>query len=80
MARVTVRIHNAYEDGHESTHEVLLDPPATLADDVVAEWWEEAVWPETGDGHGIGGLNACYTATVIAADEESLVGREREWA
>lgn len=76
MARVTVKIENVYEDGHESTREVLLAPPG---DDLDA-WWDEVVWPETGDGHGADeDLGSCYTATILAADDPALVGQSFEW-
>ena len=51
--------------------------PAPTGD--LEAWWEHTVWPETGDGHGAGGLGSCYTATVVAATDPALVGREREW-
>ncbi len=72
---VTVRIENAYGDGHESERTVtVLAPTGDLE-----TWWEDTVWPETGDGHGVAGMGSCYTATVIAAHDPALVGRSREW-
>lgn len=72
----TVKIHNAYSDGHESTHEALVPAPATGQD--LDEWFEDEVWPKTGDGTGVD-KNACYTATIIACDVEAHLGVEREW-
>lgn len=73
---VKVRIENAYSDGHESSSEVTVPPPA---DDVDA-WFDEVVYQHTGDGHGLDRtLGSCYTATVVAAADPALVGLEREW-
>ena len=44
------------------------------------DWWEEVVFPETGDGHGIdfdGG--SCYTATILQSDVPGLAGETYEW-
>lgn len=65
---ITVKIENAYEDGHESTRDVeVLDPacaghestsgPAGVSSYCngtcdLETWWEEVVFAETGDGHG----------------------------
>lgn len=73
---VRVRIENAYEDGHESSREVELEPP----EGDIEAWWEDVVFPETGDGHAIGNdMGSFYTATVIAADDPQLVGLVNEW-
>lgn len=73
---VTVRIENWYSDGHESKHEVQIDPPTGD----VEQWFEEVVWDHTGDGHGIGkDLGSCYVATVIACDDAALLGETYEW-
>jgi hypothetical protein len=99
MSLVTVKIENAYEDGHESESEVQVNAPAVglmhpsqiEADveryghiaawrPVMADWWEEVVWPHTGDGHGIDcDLGSCYVATIITADDPNLVGATYEW-
>lgn len=70
---VIVRIENDYEDGYRSERDVEL--PAPTAD--VEAWFDDVVWPLTGDGHGAN-LNACYTATIIAADA-ALLGLSMEW-
>lgn len=77
MSQVTVRIENYYPDGHESTF--LLEVPGPTSADV-EEWWWEVVFPYTGDGHGIGGMDAVYVATVTDADAGDLVGQTREWS
>lgn len=75
---VIVHIENDYEDGYRSESDVEL--PAPGAD--VEAWWEDVVFPHTGDGHGVnpGGrtLDACYTATVIAGEPDH-VGLSNEW-
>jgi hypothetical protein len=72
---ITVKIENAYSDGHESKHEVLVEPPTGALD----EWFEDVVFPHTGDGHGIGGGGSCYVATIIACDDAALLGETYEW-
>jgi len=77
---VVVRIVNTYEDGHESCSEHrVVAPQGDLA-----EWWEEVVFPLTGDGHGAANpnLGTCYEATVIACDQEEhpgLLDESWEW-
>lgn len=76
-AGVSLRIDNAYSDGHESSREITIHAPG---DDVEA-WWDNDVWNETGDGHGTErGITSCYTATVLASSDPRVpVGAEREW-
>jgi hypothetical protein len=73
--KVTVRIENWYSDGHESKSDVVLDYGGEPLDD----FWQDVVFPHTGDGHGIDGLGSCYTATIIAADDPQLLGENTEW-
>jgi hypothetical protein len=77
---ITVRITNHYSDGHHSEHQVTVPAPTGSLED----WWEDEVWPHTGDGHGADdeNLGVCYTATIISAgkgDNPQLVGEENEW-
>jgi hypothetical protein len=73
---ITVKIENTYSDGHQSTSEVLLHPPTADLD----EWFQDVVWPHTGDGHGVDSdLGSCYTATIIATDDPALLGKSYEW-
>lgn len=76
---VRVKIDNAYEDGHESTHHVVLaTPTASLAD--IDEWFADVVFEHIGDGHGASGLGSCYEATIVQADDRpELVGTSYEW-
>ena len=82
MQAITVKVENAYSDGHESTHEVVLQAPDGLEWDhgALARWFDEDVWPHIGDGHGADNdLGSCLTATIIAADEAELLGISKEW-
>jgi hypothetical protein len=79
---VIVHIHNAYEDGHESSRRVCVLAPASVPTiEALNEWFEGVVYPHTGDGHGIGGMGSCYTATIQAAtgDLNRFVGTQHEW-
>lgn len=72
----TVKIENAYSDGHESEREVKLATPTGDLE----EWWQTTVYNETGDGHGADNdLGSCYVATVIASDDPTLIGQSQEW-
>lgn len=82
--KVRVKIENAYDDGHTSEREVVLDAPDNLdmAKGIsLNDWFEEVVYPETGDGHGAGqDLGSCYTATIIeAVGQSALNGQSIEW-
>lgn len=77
-----LRIDNVYSDGHESSREVVLDDEPSFEEvtDEDSEWWDDEVFAYTGDGHGTDpGVGSCYTATIIAARDERLVGLEYEW-
>lgn len=71
---LTVRFENAYGDGHSSVHTLLLPAPGADID----EWWEDEVFPHTGDSHGIGSAGSCLTATVIAGPT-NMLGMSNEW-
>jgi hypothetical protein len=75
---VTVKIENTYEDGHESVVNVIVADPE---DDDLEMWWEDEVFPHTGDGHGekYPKLGSMYEATITKADDASLVGQSMEW-
>jgi hypothetical protein len=75
---VTVHIENVYEDGHSSERDVELTTPSPINEG----WWEDAVWPETGDGHvseDAAAQGSYYTATIIRSDNPELLGQSREW-
>ena len=76
--RVTVELSNTYADGHTSTRLVTLPAPY---DDIsradLEQWWQDVVWPETGDGHP---GDAHYSARIVRADHEpGLLTLSREW-
>ena len=72
---VTVKIENDYSDEHHSESTVELPAPTGDLD----EWWNDVVFPHTGDGHGAeGDLGSCYTATIVAGPAR-LLGETTEW-
>lgn len=82
MQKITVKIENAYSDGWESKSEVVVDAPDDLGwMGGLEDWFQDAVYPHTGDGHGADNdLGSVYVATIIAADEPGLVGVKYEWS
>ncbi|MDP9903148.1 DUF3846 domain-containing protein [Arthrobacter bambusae] len=75
-----VRIENTYSDGHESTTEVWLEPPAGNSAKELEDWWQDEVFGHTGDGHGTdGSLGSLLTATVISGPTH-LAGQTFEWS
>jgi hypothetical protein len=79
---VEIRIENAYSDGHESARTTKVAEPASLSELDLEDWWQDVVFPQTGDGHGrrrgrSGG--AYHQVTVIKADTTALIGQTHEW-
>ncbi len=74
---LTIKVENAYSDGHESerVETVQVEPFEDLE-----ELWEQ-LEEFTGDGHGIDNdLGYCYTVTVLESVERpDLVGLSNEW-
>jgi hypothetical protein len=68
-----LRITNTYLDRSNSTLVTVTDPE-DLSD--LEDWWEDVVFPHTGDG--LGG-DACYTARVTQSPIAALIGQEFEW-
>jgi hypothetical protein len=78
MGRVTIRMENAYSDGHSSVQRHDVDAPGQGVP--IEDWWEDVVWPLTGDGHGIDkDLGSYHLATIIEADRTELIGETFEW-
>ena len=75
---VTVSIQNHYEDGHSSEHEITAPAPADRTEAALEEWFEEHVWPHTGDGHSTT-MNAVYSASITRACSTELIGITHEW-
>jgi hypothetical protein len=79
---ITVRIENDYEDGHHSERIARVDKPDV--NQTLEDWWNDVVFPETGDGHGVGGMGSCYTATIlhchpVTHHDVYLPGQTYEW-
>lgn len=71
-----IKITNTYA-GRVSTTVVEIEEAGR--DDIDdPNWWDEEVWPHTGDGHGQS-ESAWYDAEIIEAADESLVGQTYEW-
>lgn len=71
-----ITITNTYPNRTNQVVETVPTPiprPAELAD-----WWEDIVWPLTGDGSGSREY-AIYNAVVIESDIPALVGLSYEW-
>jgi hypothetical protein len=77
---VTLKIENTYEDGHESSRLVNVEEPESFA--ALEQWWEDVVYPETGDGHGEKHpkLGCLFEATILDAADTSLCGLTMEWS
>lgn len=74
---MTIKVENAYSDGHESEQ---VETIQVLPFEDLEELWEQ-LHEFTGDGHGIGNnLGYCYTVTILASpDFLELVGKSNEW-
>lgn len=81
---VTILIENSYTDGHQCEQIVQLTAPSDASD--LDEYWEDVVYPHTGDGHAVevyeatgASLGTFYTATITEAADPALVGMTNEW-
>jgi hypothetical protein len=72
-----VIITNTYPD-RSNTETVTVPDPESLSPEDLEDWWEEEVFPHTGDGRGSNDY-AVYTATVTESDVPGLVGKWNEW-
>lgn len=60
--------------------EMVFDPSGGMLDnDELDEWWEEVVFPLTGDGFGES-EDALYEASVIDSDIPELIGESYDWS
>ncbi|SIJ20366.1 Uncharacterised protein [Mycobacteroides abscessus subsp. abscessus] len=75
--RLTIRVENAYSDGHTSE----LVQPAYVDQYTDDESLWEALYCHTGDGHGKDrDVNAYYKVTILESpDSPDLVGLSNEW-
>jgi hypothetical protein len=77
MSVVEVKIENDYSDGHHSECVVELELPDDMLIADLDDWFNEVVFPKTGDGHGADeDLGSCYTATILTG---KFTGCENEW-
>lgn len=72
--KVEVLITNTYPGRSNQTTE-HIDPPGD--EDGIDDWWEDEVFPLTGDGLGAD-EHAMYEAEVVAGPAW-LVGKTQEW-
>lgn len=77
-AVVNVLIENYYSDGHLSEETVTV--PAPEGEDL-EDWWNDVVFEHIGDGHGADrpDLHSHHTATIIEAENSTLIGSHNEW-
>lgn len=71
-----VKITNTYAD-RSNTVTVTVETPWTWPDGLEG-WWQDTVFPHTGDGFGENELATCE-AEVVASDVPELVGKTYEW-
>lgn len=75
---VLVEIENSYSDGDESTKQVRVAAPENPDDeDSLDDWWNDVVFPHTGDGHSKT-MSASHEAKVLEGPE-ALVGATYGW-
>lgn len=72
-----VRITNTYSDRTNSTIETVPTPDL-IATRGLNNWWQDAIFPLTGDGHGTSQY-AIYEAEIIDSDWSRLIGLRYEW-
>lgn len=79
MSLVKVQITNTYAS-RSNTEVVDVEAPDSLEEPVLADWWEDEVFPHTGDGKG---GDACYEAKVVYVEDlvnlKDLAGQAHEW-
>jgi hypothetical protein len=75
---VKVEITNTYAD-RENTEVVEVSEPAGVDEETLEEWWEDEVFPHTGDGYG-DSETGYYEAKVLGSVTfPELVGKTCEW-
>lgn len=76
---VQIGITNTYEDGHESEYEVWV--PCWKGGAPDTDWWEDVVFPHTGDGTGEN-MSASYEAVIVAVsdpNDTTMCGVSYDW-
>ncbi len=75
-----IHVENTYSDGHESERDVEVRAELLQCAIGEEEFWEEVLWQETGDGHGISrDVESYYAVTILESASPELVGQKREW-
>jgi uncharacterized protein YndB with AHSA1/START domain len=68
-----IEITNTYAN-RENTTVITVDDP----DDITADWWQDEVFPHTGDGRGQR-EPAWYEAEILEAQNPHHVGLTWDW-
>lgn len=72
-----VRIRGRYTSGHTYERLALLSPAGRSLDD----WWQDVVFPHTGDGITDAEIGSAHTATIVdAPGRDYLSGATYVWA
>lgn len=77
---ITVELDGAYASGHKAHRTVEVRPPTEeeLCETDLESWWNDAVFPETGDGRP--NDVSCWEAKILAAPTcPQIIGRTYEW-
>jgi hypothetical protein len=74
----TVEIENGYVNGDVVVNTVEVETFDPDVHDDLDQWWEDEVFPLTGDGRH-GSMDAYYEATVTDSDRDELVGETHDW-
>ena len=71
-----VQHNGAYTNGHTYDRVEVMDEPDTVDE----AFWEQKVWPDTGDGVYDPNVGSWYGATIIEAENPAFVGLSYEWS
>lgn len=74
---VKVKIENSYADGHESETTVTVEPPEAFDEATLDDWWNNVVFPHTGDGYSES-MSSSAEATVLEGPQD-LVDETYGW-
>lgn len=79
--KVRVRHEGAYTNAHSYSRiiEYDLDDYAAVTDQDFNEWWDEFLFQDTGDNVTQPGIGSWYRATIVEAEDPTLVDQQWEW-
>lgn len=79
--KVLVRHKGKYTNGHSYSRvtKYNLETYVPFGQANFEEWWEELLFNDTGDNVTESGVGSWYGATIIAADDATLIGKSWEW-